>query len=306
MRETGAEAEDFPIAAMKVLLAIDSSPESQEVVTVAAARPWPLDTVFCVMNVVDTGPLEGLLALIENGKREAAALVKRATARLDGAGFRAFTEVQSGFPKKAIPEYARQWQADLVMLGSHGQGAMRRFLLGSVAQAVLRTSPCSVEVVRSGWTPSVGMKILLSTDGSDGSEKAVQSVAHRLWPANSEARIVSVVQLLTPENQNTASPLCSEYPTSLLEQIWKEARSRAEEAVCNAQKLLMGKRLTVSPLTLTPVGDPRAIILDEAKAWGADLIVVGSHGRHGLDRVLLGSVSESVALHAHCSVEVVR
>jgi nucleotide-binding universal stress UspA family protein len=54
------------------------------------------------------------------------------------------------------------------------------------------------------------------------------------------------------------------------------------------------------------MGEPRAFILDEAKAWGADLIVLGSHGRHGLDRLLMGSVSESVALYAHCSVEVVR
>jgi len=47
-------------------------------------------------------------------------------------------------------------------------------------------------------------------------------------------------------------------------------------------------------------------ILDVAKAWGVDLIVLGSHGRHGWDRLLMGSVAESVALHAHCSVEVIR
>jgi nucleotide-binding universal stress UspA family protein len=48
------------------------------------------------------------------------------------------------------------------------------------------------------------------------------------------------------------------------------------------------------------------MILDEAKTWGADLIVMGSHGRHGLDRLVMGSVAEAVASHAHCSVEVVR
>jgi nucleotide-binding universal stress UspA family protein len=54
------------------------------------------------------------------------------------------------------------------------------------------------------------------------------------------------------------------------------------------------------------VGEPRAFLLDEAKAWPADLIVLGSHGRHGLDHLLMGSVAESVALYADCSVEVVR
>ena len=55
-----------------------------------------------------------------------------------------------------------------------------------------------------------------------------------------------------------------------------------------------------------PVGDPRSVLLDLADSWKADLIVMGSHGRHGLDRLLLGSVSEAVAMHATCSVEVVR
>jgi nucleotide-binding universal stress UspA family protein len=48
------------------------------------------------------------------------------------------------------------------------------------------------------------------------------------------------------------------------------------------------------------------ILLDEAAAWKADLIVLGSHGKHGLERLVLGSVSETVAIHAHCSVEVIR
>jgi len=57
---------------------------------------------------------------------------------------------------------------------------------------------------------------------------------------------------------------------------------------------------------MIPTGDPRAVILDAARAWPADLIVLGSHGRRGLDRFLMGSVAESVAIHAHCSVEVIR
>jgi nucleotide-binding universal stress UspA family protein len=56
----------------------------------------------------------------------------------------------------------------------------------------------------------------------------------------------------------------------------------------------------------TPVGDAREILLDEARAWGVDLIILGSHGRNRLDRLVLGSVSESVALYANCSVEVIR
>jgi nucleotide-binding universal stress UspA family protein len=294
---------------MKVLLAIDSSHASQHVVDVAAIRPWPSGAEFCVISVVDIARWEGLPALVEDAKHEAQSLVRRATDKLTQSGHEVMPEIQLGPPKKAVPEFAEKWGADLVMVGSHGQSALTRFLLGSVAQAVLRTSPCSVEVVRpspDSLLPSHRMKILVATDGSECSAKAVYSVANRPWPAKSQIRIVSVVQLLTPENQTAASPLSAEYPTSLLEQVWKDARARAEEAVADARRTLSAVGLNVCDCKATPVGEPRAFILDEAKAWGADLIVLGSHGRQGFDRLLMGSVAESVALHAHCSVEVVR
>jgi nucleotide-binding universal stress UspA family protein len=148
------------------------------------------------------------------------------------------------------------------------------------------------------------MKILLATDGSECSAKAVDSVANRPWPAKSQIRIVSVVEL--PLVQTTPSPAYSEYPDNLLEPVWKEARKRAKGAVADAQKALNATSLNVCGGEATPEGEPRSVILDEAKAWGADLIVLGSHGRHGWDRLLMGSVAESVALHAHCSAEVIR
>jgi len=294
---------------MKTLLAIDSSTASQYVVNAAAMRPWPSGTIFCVMSVVDMRLWDGLPELIEDAKHEAQSLVRGAVSALIQTGHEVFSEIQLGLPKKAIPEQAKQWAADLVMVGSHGRNALTRFFLGSVAQAVLRTSPCSVEIVRPGPVPpsrSDGMKILLATDGSEYSTKAVHSVANRPWPAKSQIRLLSVVQLLMPETQATAPPFSSGYPPSLLEQVWKEARTSAEDAVADARNMLSATGLNVCEGEATPEGEPRAFILDEAKAWGADLIVLGSHGRHGLDRLLMGSVAESVALHAHCSVEVVR
>jgi nucleotide-binding universal stress UspA family protein len=186
-------------------------------------------------------------------------------------------------PKKAIPEFARQWGADLVMVGSHGQNQMVRFLLGSVALAVVRSSPCSVEIVRpspaGSGSSAHAMKILLATDGSECSAKAVYFVAHRPWPPQSQVRIMSVVQLVTPENRLPAPPFCSEYPTRQLEQFWKEAHMRAEQAVAEARRILVGTSLNLCDDPATPVGDPRTVLLDEAKLWSANLIVVGSHGR---------------------------
>ena len=91
-----------------------------------------------------------------------------------------------------------------------------------------------------------------------------------------------------------------------VEIVERELRSRAAEAIARAHELLRQAGLarveTSEPLS----GDPKAVILDEAAQWGADFIVVGSHGWRGIDRLMMGSVSESLAMHAHCSVEVIR
>jgi len=295
---------------MKILLAIDSSSTSQNVIHEAARRPWPFGSTFGVISVVDLGRWEGLPTLIDDAKHEAQRLVDGAADRLTQCGHEVFREIELGLPKKAIPEFARQWSADLVMVGSHGQNQMIRFLLGSVAQGVVRHAPCSVEIVRpnpvGAKSSSEAMKILVATDGSECSVKAVYSVANRPWPPQSQIKIMSVVQLFNPENRLPAPPLCSEYPTSSLEQFWKNAHIRANEAVAEARKIFSATNLTMWDGNATPVGDPRPILLDEAKSWEANLIVVGSHGRQGFDRLLMGSVSEAIALHAHCSVEVIR
>jgi nucleotide-binding universal stress UspA family protein len=108
-------------------------------------------------------------------------------------------------------------------------------------------------------------------------------------------------------NQMTATSLSAMYPASLLEELLAAARTHAEEAVENARTVLRRSNLrVVVEGNCYPLGDARMLILDEAKEWKADLIVLGSHGRRGLDRLLMGSVAESVAVHAHCSVEVIR
>ena len=295
---------------MRVLLAIDPSSGAQHVVNEAAARPWPTGTTICVLTVVDVGRGKELPAVNEDASRAAQTLVETAKEKLDHPGREVFSDVQLGSPKKTILDFTQEWKADLVMVGSRGLGTLSRFFLGSVAQAVLRSAPCSVEIVRpaSRESPasSRAMKILLATDGSECSQMATGSVANRPWPAGSQVKIISVRELLDLENPTNAFSPCPVYPESLLNEILDDARQRAEKAVAQARQTLNSKGLKVCDGPGTPVGDARAVILDEAGAWGADLIVLGSHGRHGFDRMLLGSVSESVALHAHCSVEVIR
>ena len=290
---------------MKVLIAVDDSGASQYVIAEAAARPWPSGTVLCVQCIVDMWVWDEMPDLIEDAKNEARTLVMAAASELSRSGHKVVSEIQAGLPKKAIPEYAREWGADLIMIGSHRSNAVARFLLGSVAQAVLRAAPCSVEIVRPSPRSvpafSPGMKILVGTDGSNCSEKAMHAVASRPWPAETLVRVISVRESMVP-----AAAMPQAFDPVLMDEVIERERRRSEDALARARQTLSSAGLKLCDSSETLLGDPRTVLLDEAKSWGADLVVVGSHGLHGLDRVLLGSVSEAVAMHAHCSVEVIR
>jgi nucleotide-binding universal stress UspA family protein len=294
---------------MRVLLAVDLSKGSQLAVDDAAARPWPTRTEFVALHVVELA-FDRFPTVIEGAKREARKLVEAAAGKLVAAGHKCETEVIVGTPRTAISQFAKDWKADFVMLGSHGHGAIGRFLLGSVAQGVLRTASCSVEVVhrtRSGSPASrQALKILLPTDGSEFSLAAAKSVASRPWPAGTQIKVLSVEEIPVFENETAAFPLAAVYPASLLDELIASAHQHAREAEESTKRIFAGTDLKIVDPGSLPVGDPRLIILEQAECWPADLVVLGSHGRRGLDRVLMGSVSETVALHADCSVEVIR
>lgn len=142
------------------------------------------------------------------------------------------------------------------------------------------------------------MRILIAVDGSSPSQEAIDEVAQRPWPQPSTVRVIAAVRSYVP-------PASEFVPTAYTpEEIMQEHESQAKQVVDRAAAHLRTSGLTVE--TVVREGDPRTVIVDEAKAWGANLIVVGSHGRTRLERLLLGSVAQAVVAHAPCSVEVVR
>jgi nucleotide-binding universal stress UspA family protein len=146
------------------------------------------------------------------------------------------------------------------------------------------------------------MKILLATDGSDYSKVAVNSVAERPWPEGSEVKIISATEI--PYVPATEAWVL---PDSYYTELNGTARAQAEAAVeAAAWRIKAGKAPGLGIVTEVKNGHAEEVILDEAEKWGADLIVLGSHGYSGWQRFLLGSVSHAVATHAPCSVEIVR
>jgi nucleotide-binding universal stress UspA family protein len=144
------------------------------------------------------------------------------------------------------------------------------------------------------------LRILVAIDGSPCSDRAVQSVAIRPWPADSQIEVVTVVHTAMPSFPDPQLMIAAAHVEAL-----GADRKRAPGRVQRAERCLAGKP-GVSVTSRVLEGDPAEAILDEAGRWDADLVVVGSHGYGRLKRRLLGSVSEALALHARCSVEIVR
>ncbi len=142
------------------------------------------------------------------------------------------------------------------------------------------------------------MKILIATDGSICSDAAVKSVAEREWPKGSELRVVSIL-----EHSSLESITAGEYAFKL-DEIREEVRQMIKQIASSAADTLSNPNCKASYIVRE--GLVAQEILEEAKQWGADLIVVGTHGRKGLSKFLLGSVAQKIAIHANCSVEIVR
>jgi len=146
------------------------------------------------------------------------------------------------------------------------------------------------------------MKILLAVDGSPCSDVAVEEIGRRPWPANSSVKVLNAFELPLP-----ASPEGWALPPNYFDELDQAVRTQAQSIVKRAsEKLRTMLDKTIKLESEFLAGPPRMVIIDEAESWGADLIVLGSHGYGRWERFLLGSVSQSVVSHAKCSVEVVR
>ena len=143
------------------------------------------------------------------------------------------------------------------------------------------------------------MRILLAIDDSKFSEAAVQAVIEQARPQDAEIQVLHVVE---PPSLLVAREMGGYDPR--LDAVWDAETKEAETLVAKVANDLRSKGLKVT--TTVEQGDPKSKILVAASKWCADLIVVGSHGRKGFGEFLLGSVSDAVARHAPCSVEIVR
>lgn len=199
---------------------------------------------------------------------------------LAGPGLTIDTEVRSGEPGAVLTEAAVELDADLLLLGCRGHNRLHKFFLGSTAldAARLTQQPLWLEPVAESLTGADSRLLMLATDGSNAVEGA-------------EAQAVSLAPRFQRRMAVTAS--CA-------------SEGCCEREIADAERHLDGLAERIEGLERRVLdGDPRHVIVEEARREHADLIVIGKRGHNRIQALLLGSTAEAIARDAHCPVLVV-
>jgi nucleotide-binding universal stress UspA family protein len=280
----------------KILLATDGSGDAELASTTAVGLARSTSSELHVVHTWRTVPSVHFDTLIrQEMEREAQGILDEQVKKIEGLGGTvASARLSEGGAAEEIVALAEDIEAGLIAMGSRGRGRIRRLLMGSVSDAVVRHAHYPVIVVR--WKPVVfPAKILLPTDGSEEATLAVRTAADLCEKTGSELHVVHVGEATLgyhPERHG--------YPIQY-EREEKEARELLETQLEGIKAA--GDTVAQAHLRMGKADEHIVVLAEEL---GADLIVMGSRGLGGVKRALMGSVSDSVVRHAHCPVLVVR
>jgi nucleotide-binding universal stress UspA family protein len=296
---------------MNILYATDGSECAERAGRLLASLPLPPEARVTVLSAV---PESGWVAappvgaetslypqLAEVAAEEQAAALRtaeEAAAPLRARGVIVSVNVRRQSPAEAILEQAREAAAQLIVIGSHGMGAVERFLVGSVSERVARYAPCSVLVAREETVS----RAIVAVDGSEASEHALEALLHLPLP---QELALTAVHVLRPRDVVPPLPLgpglswdaAMQHYDEQLQGVGLQIARHAQE------RLRAGGRAAEVDIRSGAPGDE---LIAAAQETGADLIVTGAANRSALGRLFLGSVSGRLLHHAPCSVLVAR
>lgn len=310
---------------MKLLIGYDGSEPADAAIRDLARAGLPSDVEAAVLSVADLptevpylnygsdkSNVKNLPPLVVLAARENAA---RVVTEAQQAAQKGAELVRSLFPSWnvqhemlvdspawAILRRAAESSVDLVVVGSEGRSRLGRLALGSVSQNVLQHAHCSVRVGRhddAAPNKTTAVNLLLGVDGSRHSAVAVSAIAARPWPARTHVKVIAAL-----DRRFWSAIAAGAMGSPWIGEGEDDERSWARSAVAEVAKELTAVGLVATAEVVD--GDPRRVLVDEAKRSATDCIFVGAKGHTRIERLLLGSVSAAVAATAPCSVEIVR
>jgi nucleotide-binding universal stress UspA family protein len=298
--------------AMNVLCPVDGSDFSQWAVESLGALDRSSIDSLTLLHVVDTHKLKvvgaprtvsyrGATAALEKAGAEILKRAKRqADVALSQSALKPRTKIKTvmvgGSPAASILRRAAQDRAHLLVMGTRGSTDMKGFLLGSVCRKVSSLAPCPVLVVKQPLKSA--NRVLLAVDGSKHSKAAARFLRSGFLPESTTITILTSVE--TPVTDLAARYLSE----AQLEELKRPVLAQATELVAGFREEFIKEGYTVT--TEVQMDHVIDTIVKFAAADQTDLLVVGSRGLSGRERLHLGSVSESLLKYAPCSVLIVR
>jgi nucleotide-binding universal stress UspA family protein len=257
----------------KLLLATDGSEFSEGAVRLALAMAPKCDAKLTVMTIVLSNPEYDTIApqLAEAAEQKARVIIEDVRKRAESAGPSVETIIRHGQePAREIVEQAEEMNADAIIMGRRGRRGLARMMVGDATARVCGQARCSV-LVAPRHAQMWSKRVLIATDGSHYSDAAAEAAG----------KIAAICSLpVTVMSAALASHNAAR-------------RQEASDALERVKKIYTDMGLDADTI-LVEARRPEEAILETARAKGADIIVMGSHGRTGLQKVLLGSVSERV------------
>lgn len=253
-----------------------------------------------ILSVIDFNPEFEALApdLTERMEEEAAKIVRAGQAMAERESVPCDGLLRRGeAPYLEIADEALRRKADLVVMGRRGRTGLKRLLMGSVTKRVIGHAPCNILVVPKA-AQILNRNVLVATDGSTFSRAAA---AEAIGIAKTYGSMLYVISVVRAESREPFDIVSSHMPKDMVagheattaEANVREVRDLAEKSGVTAHGILLG-------------GNIADVIVETSNAKNIDLVVLGSHGRTGVERLLMGSVAERVVGSVACATLVVK
>ncbi|MBE2243435.1 MAG: universal stress protein [Burkholderiaceae bacterium] len=256
----------------RILLATDATACSADAQRVAMAMAEAWGATLYLASVIVTHPIAEEVAYIqvEAAGSEVRELLERLQAQARDRGIAAQQVLLLGRdPLEMIVQAAEEHRVDLIVVGRREKPGLLRRIVGTTTTKAIGSAGCSVLVVPEGAT-MWHRRILLATDGSRFSDAAAVAAAKLAEVCRLPVSVISTIRA----------------------SFSAERAAQAAEAAARVHDFLAARQIEVDQAVLN--GEPNELILSTAAAFGADLIVIGTHGRTGWERLVVGSVTESV------------
>jgi nucleotide-binding universal stress UspA family protein len=292
-----------PVAIRQVAVALDGSDFAQRSLPAAAAISRLFDATLALISVL---PSRGALRVlpkgrstgnpVEAGQVEIEAYLSRLAGEYRDRAVRTEYYVAAGPVAQAIDVLISELDVDLLVMSTHGRSGISRFMLGSNASAVIQRLRRPVLLLRpqalaDGSLPVIH-KVLVTLDGSSFAERVLPWMQQVSTATGAEALLLAVPEVPEPSLYGAMADAVDE----LREQAEANARRYLERTAASLRSLGMPVR------PLVEGSRPATAILDVAEREQVDLIMLATHGRGGMDRLMLGSVADRVVHHSRCPV----